>query len=86
MAKEKVEIRKAPKFLPFMFLFAAIGLILAFVLNAMIPVADRTAQSILGYLISCLTILGGVVGLLIALVIDYISRKRIKTLEAERSR
>ena len=85
MPKEKVEIRKAPKFLPFLIVFAVIGVNIAFVLNALIPEANRTAQPILGYLVGYLAALGAVVGLLVALVIDLISRKRVKTLEAERS-
>ena len=85
MAKEKVEIRKAPKFLPFLILFAVIGVIVAVVLNAFIPEADRTTQPILGYLIGYLAALGAVLGLIVALVLDIISRKRVKRLEAERS-
>ena len=86
MPKEKVQIRKAPKFLPFLILFAALGVVVALILNTFISDADRTAQPILGYLIGYLAALGAVVGLVIALVIDLMSRKRVKTLEAERSR
>lgn len=86
MPKEKVEIRKAPKFLPFLIIFALVGVVLAFIFNAFIPEADRTAQPILGYLVGYLAALGAVVGLIVALVLDIISRKRVKTLEAERSR
>ncbi|MEN9603855.1 MAG: hypothetical protein RL545_544 [Actinomycetota bacterium] len=86
MPKEKVEIRKAPKFLPFMILFAVFGAVVALILNASIPDSARTAQPILGYLLAYLAAAGAVVGLVLALVIDFISRKRIKTLDAERSR
>lgn len=86
MAKEKVEIRKAPKFLPFMLVFAGLGLVLAIVLNSFISDEDRTAQPILGYLIGYLSAIGAVLGLVVALVFDAISRARIKTLDATRSR
>ncbi len=86
MAKEKVQIRKAPKFLPFLLLFAGVGVVVALILNLFISDAERTAEPILGFLVAYLGGLGGAFGLVVALVIDYISRKRSKTLEAERSR
>lgn len=86
MPKEKVRIRKAPKFLSFMILFGVIGFITALFLNANISEEVRTGQPILGYLVGYLTLLGGIFGLIIALVIDYISQKRAKTVEATRSR
>lgn len=86
MPKEKVQIRKAPKFLPFLILFAAVGVVVALILNSFISDADRTAQPILGYLIAYLAGIGAAFGLVVALVLDFISRKRSKTLEATRSR
>lgn len=86
MPKEKVQIRKAPKFLPFLILFAVVGVVVALILNSFITDADRTAQPILGYLVAWLAGFGGAFGIVVALVIDFISRKRSKTLEAERSR
>ncbi len=86
MPKEKVRIRKAPKFLPFMIVFGVVGLILALFLNANIDEESRTAQPILGYLVGYLVVLGAIFGLIVALVIDVISRKRAKTVEATRSR
>jgi multisubunit Na+/H+ antiporter MnhB subunit len=86
MPKEKVRIRKAPKFLPFMILFGAVGFVVALFLNFNIDEESRTAQPILGYLVGYLVILGVVVGLIVALLIDFISRKRAKTVEATRSR
>ena len=86
MPKEKVQIRKAPKFLPFLILFAALGVVVALILNTFISDADRTTQPILGYLIAYLAGIGAAFGLVVALVIDFISRKRSKTLEATRSR
>lgn len=86
MAKEKVQIRKAPRFLPFLILFAVIGVIIALILNASVSDADRTAQPVLGVLMAYLAGIGGAFGLVFALVLDFISRKRSKTVEAERSR
>lgn len=86
MAKVKVQIRKAPKFLPFLILFALIGIVSALIMNTFVSEADRTAQPILGYLVATLGSIGAAFGLLVALFLDYISRKRSKTLDAERSR
>lgn len=86
MPKEKVQIRKAPKFLPFLILFAVVGVVVALILNTFISDADRTAQPILGYLVAYLAGIGGAFGLVVALVLDFISRKRSKTLDATRSR
>ncbi len=86
MPKEKVQIRKAPKFLPFLILFAVVGVVVALILNSFISDADRTAQPILGYLVAYLAGVGGAFGLVVALVFDFISRKRSKTLDATRSR
>ena len=86
MPKEKVQIRKAPKFLPFLILFAAIGIVVALILNTFISYAVFCLKKKKGYLIAYLAGIGGAFGLLVALVIDFISRKRSKTLEATRSR
>jgi hypothetical protein len=86
MAKQLVRIRKAPKLLPFLLLFAVIGLITALVLNSTISDEVRTAQPIFGYLVVWLTLFGGVVGLIVALIWDNVSRLRAKTVDAERSR
>ena len=86
MPKEKVRIRKAPKYLPFMILFGVIGFFVALFLNANIDESTRTAQPILGYLIGYLVVLGAIVGLIVVLILDYISRKRAKTVDATRSR
>lgn len=86
MPKEKVRIRKAPKFLPFMILFGVVGFVVALILNATIPESARTGQPILGYLIGYLVILGALLGLIVALIWDNISRRKAKTIEATRSR
>ena len=82
MAKEKVQIRKAPKFTAFMYLFAAIGFVLAVVLNFTVVKSPQ----FFGYLLGYLTVLGGIVGLITALILDNISRSKSKTAEAKRSR
>ena len=86
MAKQKVRIRKAPKLLPFLLLFAGLGLITALVLNSTISDEVRTTQPIFGYLVVWGTMLGGVIGLIVALIWDNISRLSAKTVDAERSR
>lgn len=86
MAKEKVRIRKAPKYLPFMLLFAGVGFISALVLFASIDDSAKTGASIFGMLVGYLSAAGAAVGLIVALIVDWISTKRTKTLTAERSR
>ena len=79
---EILEIRKAPKFLPFMFTGTLIGLIVGIVLNAMIPSANRTGQDIFGYIVLFLMACGFGVGTIVAVILDWVSRARIKQVEA----
>ena len=78
----EVQIRRAPKYLPFMITGAAAGVILAVILNTLIPDEQRTGQPILGYLIVFLGALGFALGIVSALVFDRVFRARAQTLEA----
>lgn len=77
-----VRIRRAPKFLPFMSVGVIFGVILAFVVEAMIPQELKTGASILGVLVVYLGGAGLLSGTLMALGFDWISRARAKEVEA----
>ena len=79
---EQVTIRRSPKYLQFLLTGGAIGIIVAFILNASIAAGDRTAAPILGYLVLMLAALGVALGISAAVIIDRITATRAKTLEA----
>ncbi|MEY4553660.1 MAG: hypothetical protein RL197_87 [Actinomycetota bacterium] len=86
MAKENVTIRKAPKYLPFLLAFASIGLIAAVIVYLNIDESSKGNASILGLLLTYFSGAGAALGLVLALILDGISRLRAKTAVAERSR
>ncbi len=86
MAKENVTIRKAPKYLPFLLAFATLGFITAVIVYLNIDESAKGNASILGLLLTYLSGAGAALGLVVALIIDGISRLRAKTAVAERSR
>lgn len=86
MAKENVTIRKAPKYLPFLLAFATLGFITAVIVYLNIDESAKDNASILGLLLTYFSGAGAALGLVVALIIDGISRLRAKTAVAERSR
>lgn len=86
MPKETVRIRRAPKYLPFLLLFATFGAIAAVVVYLNIDEASKGSASIFGLLLTFFSAAGASLGLIIALIVDGVSRLRAKTVEAERSR
>lgn len=86
MAKENVSIRKAPKYLPFLLAFATLGFIAAVIVYLNIDESSKGNASILGLILTYFSAAGAALGLVIALIIDGISRLRAKTAVAERSR
>lgn len=79
---EKVTIRRAPKFLPFMLTGGVIGVLAALLIGLGIPADQRTAEPIITYLIAYLGGVGVVVGIVAALVLDRIGLARAKQAEA----
>ena len=77
-----VKIRRSPKFVPFIFTGMALGIIAAFIVNALIPDENRTPAAILGFLVLYFAAAGLGLGVLTAVVLDAISVARAKTLEA----
>ena len=86
MAKEMVQIRKAPKYLPFLLAFATVGFIIAVFVYLTIDEADKGNASIFGLMVTYFSAAGAGVGLVMALILDGISRLRVKNAVAERSR
>lgn len=82
---EEVEIRKAPKLLPFALTGAVLGLLLALVLYSLIPVENRSSEDILGLLLVALGSLGLGVGIVLAIALDLITSKRVKRASAIRA-
>lgn len=82
---EEVEIRKAPKVLPFALTGAGLGVILAFVAYSLIPVQNRSSEDILGLLLVALGSLGLGLGVVIAIFLDLLTSKRVKKASAIRA-
>lgn len=81
---EEVEIRRAPKVLAFALTGAALGVLLAFGLNLLIPDATRSNENILGLLLVALGSLGLGLGVVFAVAFDFISSRRKKRALAKR--
>jgi len=75
---EVVEIRRAPKVLSFALTGAAIGLVLSFLLNLLIPDDSRSNENVLGLLLVALGSLGLGVGVTFAIIFDLVSSRRTK--------
>lgn len=81
---EVVEIRRAPKILPWALTGAIFGAIAAFILYLFIPADQRSSENILGLLFLSLASLGFGVGLAFAITVDLLSSRSAKRAEAER--
>lgn len=82
---EEVEIRKAPKVLPFALTGAVLGLIAALVLYALIPEDQRSSRDIFGLLLVTLGSFGLGVGVVLAIFLDLITGRRVKKASAIRN-
>ena len=79
---QQVNIRRSPKFLPFLITGGVIGVILGAGLGLSIPADQRTAEPVITYLIAYGAGIGVVAGIVAALIVDRIGVARAKTLEA----
>ena len=81
---ETVKIRRAPKFIPFSLTGLAVGAVIAIILSLSINNQDgKTPGFITQLLIYCLA--GGAgLGVIVAVVVDVISNKRVKEAEASK--
>lgn len=82
---EEVEIRRAPKILPWAITGAVLGAIAAFVIFLLIPADQRSNENILGLLVLSIGSLGFGLGLAFALAIDLITSRKTKLALAERA-
>jgi xanthine/uracil permease len=77
-----LKVRRSPKFLAFVLSGIGLGIILAFIFNAVIPTENRTPTAILGYLVLYFAGAGLALGVLLAVVLDSVSRARAKQVSA----
>ncbi|MEN9989411.1 MAG: hypothetical protein RL508_390 [Actinomycetota bacterium] len=84
-SSEAVELRRAPKYFPFLITGAGLGLVLAlflFLATGQMQTAD--ALSVLGILILVLTLVGAFAGVIAAYLMDRRSLNAARTTEATR--
>ncbi len=75
---EEVEIRRAPKVLPWALTGAVFGLIVALVLSLVAPESEDSSYNVLGLLLVSLGSLGLGAGVAFAIVIDLVTASRAK--------
>jgi ABC-type antimicrobial peptide transport system permease subunit len=88
MSKDKTEtvkIRRAPKFIPFMFTGFLLGGVVSIVLSLLITTQEgKTAGFITQILVYCLG-LGAGVGLVAAVIFDALTARRLKDVQVSKS-
>jgi hypothetical protein len=77
-SKATVDIRKAPRVIPFVITAALLGLII----SAIIAFAIQAPANFVGYLIGWTTVAFAAFGLIVSVVLEQISHSRTKRLEA----
>jgi hypothetical protein len=82
---EEVEIRRAPKVLPFALTGAVMGVALSGLLYLAIDPANRSSENLFGLLLVSLGSLGLGVGVGVAIFTDIVSAKRVRRAQAVRS-
>jgi len=82
---EEVEIRRAPKVLPFALTGAVMGVALAGLLYLAIDPANRSSENLFGLLLVALGSLGLGLGVGLAIFIDIATARRVRRAEAIRS-
>lgn len=82
---EEVEIRRAPKVLPWALTGAAFGMLVAFVLSLIAPAAGTTNENVLGLLLVSLGSLGLGAGVAFAIIVDLVTSSKAKKASAIRA-
>lgn len=82
---EEVEIRRAPKVLPWALTGAVFGMIVALVLSLVAPESEDSSYNVLGLLLVSLGSLGLGAGVAGAIVIDLVTASRAKRASAIRA-
>ena len=81
---EEIEIRRAPKVLPWRFTGSALGVLIAVVIFAIAPDNADVPQHFLGVLMIALGSVGRGRGVLVARIFDLVSARRAKRAIANR--
>ncbi len=84
MASEEIEIRRAPKILPFMLTFAAFGMLIAALLLLISPNNPELPENFFGLALIAFGSLGWGLGAVFAIAYDLISARRAKRALANR--
>jgi hypothetical protein len=84
MADEEIEIRRAPKVLPWMLTGAAVGMVAALILSLVTPPNPELPENFLGLMLIAFGSLGLGLGVLFAIAFDLISARRAKRAIANR--
>ena len=82
---EDVEIRRAPKVLPWGLTGAAFGMVIALVLSVVAPESEGSSYNVLGLLLVSLGSLGLGAGIGLAIVIDLVTASKTKRASAIRA-
>lgn len=82
---EEVEIRKAPKVLPWALTGSVFGMIVALVLALVAPESEASDYNVLGLLLVSLASLGLGVGIAFAVIVDLVTATRAKKATAVRA-
>lgn len=77
-SKAIVEIRKAPRIIPFVITAAVIGLVISVITSLVI----KAPASFFGYVVGWGTIAFAAIGLIVSVVLEQISHSRTKRLDA----
>ena len=81
---EEIEIRRAPKVLPWMFTGSALGVIIAILIFVISPDNSEVPENFFGLLMIALGSLVLGLGVLVAIIFDFVSPRRAKRAIANR--
>lgn len=80
----KLNVRRAPKYVPFLIAGALVGVVAAAIFTSMAPPSEQfTTSSIFGFFTVLLLVPGVILGAALALILDKRSLRRSKTLVAQ---
>lgn len=82
---EDVEIRRAPKVLPWALTGAVVGMLAALVLSLVVPESEGSDYNVLGLLVVSLGSLGLGSGVAFAIVVDLVTSSKAKRASAVRA-
>ena len=82
---EEVEIRRAPKVLPWGLTGAAFGMLVALLLSVVAPESESSSYNVLGLLLVSLGSLGLGAGIAMAILVDLVTASKAKRASAIRA-